>query len=189
MMPNLAAVYGVTIKALPASPVWRAISVRRLPGSENAGSQNVFVKVLKANGDRDRNPALRIGWTWEGRRANEFAPPVKLDKGDKGERGHGDIPINKFQKIEVWISDGVTVSDTVIGLHTNFVSDGPGNTWGHFSYEVIFQYTVGEIVTPPPPPIDSGELVWLRAELAAANAKVAAMRAAIRKACAELGAL
>jgi hypothetical protein len=149
-MTNLAAAYGVTIQPAPeTAAAWRATSVRRLSGSENVGSRNVFVKVFKANGDRDRNQNLRIGWTWEGKRPDEQAPPAKLDKGDRNERGHGDVPINKFQKITVWVEGDGIASDRVTDMHTGFVSDGPGNSWGHFSYEVIFQRSEGVVVVPP----------------------------------------
>jgi len=149
-MTNLAAAYGVTIQPAPeTAPAWRATSVRRLSASENMGSRNVFVRVLQPNGDRDRNPNLRIGWTWEGKRPDESAPSVKLDKSDRNERGHGDVPINKFQKIAVWIEGNGVASDRVVGMHTGFPDEGPGNTWGHYSYEVVFQRAQGVVIVPP----------------------------------------
>lgn len=157
-MTNLAAAYGVVVESVIASPAWRAVSVRRLSAKENGSSHNVFVKVLQPNGDRDRNPALRIGWTWEGRRPNEGAPPVKLDKGDRNERGHGDVPISTMsQKIAVWIEGDGLASDVVKGMHTNFPDEAPGNTRGHYSYEVIFQRGASAVQPPvePDKPTDS----------------------------------
>lgn len=154
-MTNQAAQYGVTIQAAPeTAAAWRAVSVRRLTPAQNGSSHNVFVKVLQPNGDRDRNPNLRIGWTWEGRRPNEDAPPVKLDKSDHNERGHGDVPISTMsQKIAVWIQGDGLNSDRVAGMHTNFPYDeGPGNTRGHYSYEVIFQRSQGVVIVPPVEP-------------------------------------
>lgn len=164
-MTNLAAVYGVTVEPVSSSPSWKAVSVRRLSAKDNGSSHNVFVKVLQSNGDRDRNPSLRIGWTWEGRRPNEGAPSVKLDKGDTNERGHGDVPIsNMSQKIAVWIEGDGLASDVVKGMHTNFPDEAPGNTRGHYSYEVIFQRGANVVQPPPdkptPNPVDVGEL-WL----------------------------
>jgi hypothetical protein len=149
-MANLAAAYGVTIQPAPeTAAAWRATSVRRLSGSENQGKHNVFVKVLQPNGDRDRNPALRIGWTWDGKRPGELAPPALLDKPDKGELGHGNVPINKGQVLSVWIQGTGLASDRVSGMRTNFPDEAPGNTWGHYSYEVIFQRSEGVVVVPP----------------------------------------
>jgi len=149
-MANLAAAYGVTIQSAPETvPAWRVTSVRRLTGAQNQGKHNVFVKVLQPNGDRDRNPALRIWWEWEGQRLDEHAPPVPLDKPDHGELGHGNVPINKGQVLSVWIQGDGVASDRVAGMRTNFPDEAPGNTWGHFSYEVIFQRTAGIVILPP----------------------------------------
>jgi len=196
-MTNLAAAYGVRVEPAPETvPAWRATSVRRLSGAENQGKHNVFVKVLAPNGDRDRNQSLRSGWTWEGKRPDELAPPALLDKPDRGELGHGNVPINKNQVLSVWIQGDGIASDRVIGMHTGFPDEAPGNTWGHFSYEVIFQRTEGQVIAPPPPPVDTSEVTRLRAEntlltsqLMTASNKIASMRAAIREAYNKLGAL
>lgn len=178
-MTNLAAVYGVTVQAATGSPVWRATSVRRLTGKENGSKRNVFVKVLQPNGDRDRNSALRIGWTWDGRRPGEQAPPAQLDKPDHGELGHGNVPIDKWQKVAVWIEGDDIDSDVVAGMHTNFPDDEPGNTWGHFSYEVIFQRTNAVTIDPPvvdPPtttPDFAADIAQLRATIVAMQQQLA----------------
>jgi len=149
-MTNLAAAYGVTIQPAPETvAAWRATSVRRLTGAQNQGKHNVFIKVLAPNGDRDRNGNLRIMWTWEGKRPDELAPPALLDKPDRGELGHGNVPINKNQVLSVWIQGDGIASDRVVGMRTNFPDEGPGNTWGHYSYEVIFQRSQGVVVEPP----------------------------------------
>lgn len=149
-MTNLAAAYGVRVEPAPeTAAAWRATSVRRLTGAQNQGKHNCFVKVLQPNGDRDRNPALRIWWEWEGQRPSEHAPPVPLDKPDHGELGHGNVPINKNQVLSVWIQGNGIASDRVVGMRTNFPDEAPGNTWGHFSYEVIFQRAQGVVVVPP----------------------------------------
>lgn len=151
-MTNQAAQYGVTVTPTTSAPAWKAISVRRLSGAENQGKRNCYVKVLQPNGDRDRNRALRIGWTWEGRRLNEDAPPAPLDKPDRGELGHGNVPINKNQVLSVWIQGAGLASDRVDGMRTNFPDEAPGNTWGHYSYEVVFQRTESQVVQPPVEP-------------------------------------
>ena len=146
---NQAEQYGVYIATwVTSNPAWRAVGVRRLSGAENGSKRNVFVDVLNADGSRDRNPNLRLCWSWEGRRPDEQAPPVLLDKPDMGELGHGNVPINANQKITVWIEGDGLPSDRVAGMHTGFPDEGPGNTWGHFSYKVVFQRQDGT-VTPP----------------------------------------
>ena len=148
-MTNKAYDYGVTVVPAWGAPAWRVLRVRRLSPTENNGKHHVFVKVLAPDGSRDRNPALRLGWGWENRRIDENAPPVPLDKPDVGELGHGNVPINAHQKIVVWIEGDGLPSDRVLGLRTDFPDEAPGNTWGHYSYEVIFQRQTMVPVEPP----------------------------------------
>lgn len=176
---NQAAIYGVNIyRTTNPAPVWRAISVRRLTGAENASKHHVFVDVLDATGNRDRNPALRIDWSWEGRRTEERALPALLDKPDAGELGHGNIPINPGQKIIVLIEGDGASSDAVTGMHTGFPDEAPGNTWGHFSYKVVFQRQAGVVVPPivvGPGPGEGLTLEWLAAQVSALAQRVAAL--------------
>lgn len=124
----------------------------------------MFVKVLTATGERDRSPDLRIGWTWEGRRQDEQAPLVPLNKNDN-ETGHGDIPLTTMnQRISIWIVGGGIPSDVVAGMHTNHPDEWPGNTRGHFSFEVIFQRAQDEDVEPEPP-VEDGEVGRLKAAI------------------------
>src|SRR5437868_5864655 len=59
---------------------WKVINVKHLSPDENGGRHNVFVDALDESGQRCQNAALRIGWSWEGRRADEQADPKPLDK-------------------------------------------------------------------------------------------------------------
>lgn len=169
---NQAEKYGVTIQPTANTPAWKVISVRRLSASENGSKRNVFVDVLTATGERDRDPDLRIGWSWEGQRQDEQAPPVPLDKPDAGELGHGNIPIDRFQKVAVWIVGGVPFSDVVSGMHTNHPDEAPGNTWGHFSYKVVFK-RADDATVDPGLPID-GEVARLKAAIGRAIAELQA---------------
>jgi hypothetical protein len=118
---NEAAAYGVRLEPANApgdSPFWQVVNVRHLSADENRGKHNVFVRVLDATGQRDRNPALRAAYTWEGRRPDESAPPRPLDKGD-ADLGHADIDVNKGQHISVWIEGDGLPSARVANLHTD----------------------------------------------------------------------
>ena len=54
---------------------------------------------------------LRAGWSWEGRRPDEDAPPQPLDKSLN--EAAGNVPLFKGAQLEVWISDPNTASDRV----------------------------------------------------------------------------
>ena len=177
---NEASQYGVTIQPTASAPAWRAVRVRRLSPEANAGRNNIFVKVLTATGERDRDPSLRIGWTWEGRRLDEQAPLVPLSKNDN-ETGHGDIPMTTMnQRISVWIVGGGIPSDVVAGMHTNHPDEWPGSTRGHFSYEVIFQRAQG-VAVEPDLPVDGDSLAELRMVIAAMQKQLDEMRAILQR--------
>jgi hypothetical protein len=91
-----------------------------------------------------RNPALRIGWTWEGRQPHEAADPRSLDKPDNEPAGNVDI--FRGQHIEVWIQGDGLSSDHVLNMHSDHADEpGPGgelwNSRGHHSFYVAFQRT------------------------------------------------
>lgn len=131
--------YDVLIE--PASgPRWKIIELRKLTGDENRGRHNVYVNVLDATGERDRNPELRIGWDWEGRGHNEQAPPQRLNKPD-GETGHGNVVMEKGMITTVWIEGDSYASDKASGMHIMHPDEEDGNTWGHHSFLVVFQKT------------------------------------------------
>jgi hypothetical protein len=162
---NEAAAYGVRLEPANApgdSPFWQVVNVRHLSADENRGKHNVFVRVLDATGQRDRNPALRAAYTWEGRRPEENAPPRPLDKGD-ADLGHADIDVNKGQHISVWIEGDGLPSARVANLHTDHEaneksSDGQdGNTRFHHSFLVTFQRTQSD-----PAPVGVDDALYVR---------------------------
>lgn len=190
--PNQAESYGVRLipAQVPAGQeYWQAVSVRHLSPDENRGKHAVFVDAQDASGQRRRDPALRIGWTWEGRNPNDRADPRPLDKPDNEPAGNVDM--FSGQHVELWMEGDGLPSDRVAGMHTNH-PDEPGpkgemwNTIGHHSFHVVFRRIRTEAapskpeapkpevaqppapapapVTPPPaPPIPSGEFrfeVW-----------------------------
>lgn len=137
---NQAESYGVIIHETPMKPAWIARYVRHLPPAENRGKRNVYVDVLKPDGSRDKNPSLRINWSWEGRRPEEAAPPYPLDKG-AGEP-MGNIPLNAGQKMYVWITGDGVASDVVDGISSDHPDEGNGNTRFHHSFHIVFQKVV-----------------------------------------------
>lgn len=141
---NQAEGYGVRIAPATVTTgqeYWQVLSVRHLPPDENRGKHNVYVDALTADGQRERTPALRIGWTWEGRRGDEVADPKPLDKPDNEPAGNVDL--NRGQIVQIWIEGDGLPSERVENLHTDHPdeagSEGAGNTRFHHSFHVTFQ--------------------------------------------------
>lgn len=129
--------YGLTLEKSKDRVKWELVNARHLPGSENQGKHNIYVYAYDEYGKRDANPALHIGWTWEGRQPFEAAPPAKLDK--RAGEAHGNIPIERNQKISLWLEGDGAGSDIVHGMHTKWPQDGPGNSLFHHSFELSFR--------------------------------------------------
>ncbi len=143
---NQASAFDVAVipaQAPKDSVCWRVTAVRHLSADENRGKHNVYVDVMDESGNRVQDPALQIGWTWEGRRPDEAAPPQPLDK-PAGEPA-GNVDLFKGQHVELWIEGDGLPSDRVENLHTDHnitekTSDGQdGNTLFHHSFHVVFQ--------------------------------------------------
>lgn len=127
---------------------WKVIGVHHLLPDENRSNHNVFLEALDENGQRIKSPIAWAGWTWQGRRDNERADPVPLDK-PIGEAA-GNIALHDGQIASVWINgqarDGKDKSDRVENLDI-IHPDEPGpngekwNTIGHHSFYVVFQRT------------------------------------------------
>lgn len=137
--------YGVQVapaSAAAGSPTWKIIGVHHLSPEENKSRHNAFIEVLDENGQRIKDPNLRICWSWAGRSADQAAPPKLLDKPDN--EPAGDVPIEKGMDLELWIEGDGCPSDRVHKLSTHH-NDEPGpngelwNTIGHHSFYVVFQ--------------------------------------------------
>ena len=151
--------YGISVQVV-AGAQWRAIGLHHLTPSENVGKHNVYLDVLDENGKRLSN--VKIGWTWVGRRPDEAAPPVVLDK--PANEPAGNIALGMGQVVSVWV-DG-SLSDVVKGMHTGHADEieppmnFAGNTTGHHSYYVVFQRTgSGAPVIPVPTPTDCSQYI------------------------------
>lgn len=154
---NDATGYGVRIEPVTVQPgqkYWRCIGVHHLTPEENRGNHSVFLDALDENGNREN---IWIGWTWEGRRPDEPARPVKIDK--PATEAGADIAMHAGQKVDVW-AIGPNLYQTIAGdkvtnLHTGHPDEAPGNTWGHHSFYVVWQWTTagsGPEPEPPDPP-------------------------------------
>lgn len=118
---------------------WRVAYVYHLMPAENGMNHVVYVDLVDERGGVVTKAALRLGHTWEGRRDDEPAPSVALEKPPTEPLGN--LPIQRGQKLTVWLEDatGARISDAVQGLHAVLPSDGEGNDWHHHSYYVVFQ--------------------------------------------------
>ncbi len=110
--------------------------------------------------------ALRIGWTWEGRREDEPADPKPLDKPDNEPAGNVDI--YGGMHLAVWITGDGLPSDRAENMHTHHPDEpGPqGELWnsiGHHSFDLLFQRTAAEADG------EEGERKWLDARYVSAT--------------------
>jgi hypothetical protein len=162
--------YGVRIvkaDVAEGETYWRLVGIHHLSPEENVSKHNIYIEALDEQGNRIKNPIAWAGWTWEGRRPNERADPVALDKPDS--ETAGDIAIHFGQKASIWLKglnrDANDKSDRVENLHTAHpdepLPDGRLlNTIGHHSFYLVFQRTRKQTQaagppstsTPPPPP-------------------------------------
>jgi len=137
-----------------ASPYAIAL-VAHLPGNLNGGGHAAYVDVLGDDGQPLQNPPLRIGWTWEGRRDEEHADPVALDKGPN-DPAAGNVVIYKGMVMALWLqSDSRIVSDIVSGLQTATPDADPatGNSRFHNSFYIVFRKRAAVVTPPTPQPV------------------------------------
>ena len=149
---NDAAAYGVEyvpVHVPPGQTYWRIIGIHHLRPEENQGKHNVFFEALNEQGQRVSNPHSWAGWTWEGRKPNERADPVPLDK--PSYETAGNIAVHYNQTVSTWIkglNPGANdLTDAVKNLHTRHADEpspggGLGNTLGHHSFYLVFQRTI-----------------------------------------------
>lgn len=151
--------------------------IAHLPGELNRGNHHVFVDVLGDDGQPLSNPPLKIGYTWEGRQADEYAEPQPLDKGAL-DPSAGNVVIYKGMVMVLWLqgSHPFIVSDMVSGLQTATPDTDPatGNSRFHHSFYIVFRKR-GTVVQPSPPqPVT---LETLAADVAALKRRIAVLEA------------
>lgn len=155
---NNAEAAGVGIKKVtpdkqgPApSGLWRLVGVRQLTAAESGSNQYVYVDLVDQNGQPVRGAAPLIAWTWEGRRTNEPAPPIRPDK--PVYEAAGNIGLGAGQKISVWIQDSNTLSDSATNLQAAPSRPAGGSDTGPRSFYLLFQR---QSVSPQPPVLEPG---------------------------------
>lgn len=159
--PTVLTRYRLTIERAAALPAFRLIDIEHLSGAENRGSQNIFVWILDAAGQRLRWPELRLRACVAGYPDHD-SPLDKRDNppGVGVERGHGDAPMGCDAQYSVRIVDlagRVGASDVAHGLSAKHPDEGEGNTMCHHSFRLTYAYTPGGVViTPPDGPGDGG---------------------------------
>lgn len=174
LQPNVAYndVPGVTITG--QNPLFEIALLHHLTPDENQGSRNIYVDIVDAEGRLLRGLPVRIGWTWEGRRADEAAPPYPLDK--PANEPAGNVPLYMDAKTAVWLqtADGHQVSERVHWLSSKIQALASGNTTGHNSFYIIFRERKLNAVDPTP--VDPVALTELQAVVASINTNVQALK-------------
>lgn len=150
-MTNEAERFGVAI--VPAAPdalsgaeyYWRVSSVFVPAGAMNAGKHNIYVDAYGLDGKPLRNIEARVLPQF----GSEQPYTLKLDK-PVTEPGTN-VPMFSQQTYAVEMAG--YPSERVTGMHTRHPDEGPGNTWGHWSFHMVFDLTpVPSGATPPPEP-------------------------------------
>jgi len=139
------------------------IGVHVLTGDENWGKRNVYLAVLDANGERIPNAVVE--WMWEGREE----PPLRVVLDKPENEPPGNIALEADMTVSCWLPD--CNSARVSGLHTRHTDEPPGNTYGHWSYFVVFRMRGSGVPMPVPPieePIQPGDWAWLGPQVQAA---------------------
>lgn len=150
--------------------------IAHLPGNLNGGGHAAYVDVLGDDGQPLSNPPLKLGWTWEGRRDEEHADPVALDKGPL-DASAGNVVIYKGMVMALWLQAGDRmVSDVVSGLQTATPDTDPatGNSRFHHSFYVVFRKRRTVVQPPTPQPVT---LETLAADVAALKRRIAVLEA------------
>ncbi|MEM7344823.1 MAG: carboxypeptidase-like regulatory domain-containing protein [Chloroflexota bacterium] len=143
--------YGVRIKEASVAEgetYWKVIGVHHLEPRENFGNHHVYMEALDEEGNRVKNPPAWVEWTWQGRRPDERADPVILDK-PVAEAG-GNLSMHFGQIVSIKVKgtnrDGQDKSDWAENMHTAHPDERLGdgsllNSIGHHSFYVVFQRT------------------------------------------------
>ncbi|MCX6046468.1 MAG: N-acetylmuramidase domain-containing protein, partial [Chloroflexi bacterium] len=137
-------VHIIPVTVTEGETFWKVIHVLHLGPAENRGRSNVFIDAQDEAGVRCTDSALRVGWRWEGQRADEVAEPKLLDK--PANEPASNVDIYPGQHLQIWIQGDHCPSEHVENLHAEHPEERDaegtlGNWPGHHSFHVIFQRT------------------------------------------------
>ena len=128
----------------PGQLYWKIVLVKRLPGAENNGGHNLYLDVLDKDGDRLKDAVVTV------HNVNNVVMPIQIDK-----------PPEEFNDIPIWKEDLFTasvdfqstgyMSEFITGIHTRHADEEIGNTWGHFSFLVVWQLVQQPFQDPQQP--------------------------------------
>lgn len=112
----------------PTTRRWRLVSQRRLSGAENHGQHNIFFLTRDGQGQPISSVTIRVAW------------PDGYYELVTDANGRGDFPMYPGTYEACVAIPGVT-SDIATGLRTDIWEDNPedGNSYGHYSYDVVFE--------------------------------------------------
>lgn len=132
--------YGITTRRATGVPAWKLVDCRHVPANENAMRHLIYVTLEDADGSRLSGGGLdgvRVRFDWEGMKQEEAPPATAPDK--PAPEPHCNIALYPGMHTNVWIDEPGTVSDTALGIHTGWPSDGEGNEYGHHSFALTFR--------------------------------------------------
>lgn len=149
---NDAGQYGVKVVQSTSnteSVYWRLIGLHHLTPDENRGCHGLMVDVVDENGIRLNS--VPVNWSWEGRRPDEPARPLVLDKPDNEVK---DLVIWPNQTVSAWVTDN---GDMIFGIKTTHPDEPDdsgdlGNSIGHHSFYAVWQRVPGGGPVPEPEP-------------------------------------
>lgn len=130
--------YSIGIDQGSGYPVWRAIDFRHVPAAQNNMRHLLYVNLEDTNGTRLVDVGgLIVRFRWEGMRQDETPLDIKPDK--SAPEPHCNIALYPGQITTAWVVEEGVVSDSIVGVHTGWPSDGEGNEYGHHSFSVTFR--------------------------------------------------
>ena len=117
---------------------WRLVSARQLTPCENRGGNTLFINVIDAAGNGIANVPLLVEWD---------SGSQVIYTGQKMERGPGWAEYPMYGGYTVRVNDGTSDVTPMLSSHLpdsqrcDETNDNVANSFGHYSYEVVFQRT------------------------------------------------
>lgn len=138
---NMAHDYGVEVLTIPGvnNGNWQVLGVHKLTGGENQAKHHLYVDVLNGEGERIKGAKVRLLYSG-GHRVEERIHKPAHEPGLN-------FPLQVDHTYSVAMADGPT--EMVTNIHTRHPDSDQGNTIGHHSYYVVFQWRVKPLEAEP----------------------------------------